>query len=109
MPSAFNKSVSRIKVGPLHYDVVRRPVPITEGESGNVFGRVVHEESKILVANNLSKENEMLTILHEVLHALMFHCGIKDQDETFVETASGFLFDLIRDNPKFVAAIQATK
>ena len=106
--SLQTKSVAKIKIGPLHYDVLRRPVPVTEGESGNVLGRVVYEESKIVVANNLSKENEMLTIFHEAFHALMWHCGVKDQDERFVETASGFLFDMIRDNPKLIAAIQAT-
>ena len=30
------KPVSRIKVGPTHYEVVRRPSPITGGEGTNV-------------------------------------------------------------------------
>ena len=103
------KPVSRIKVGLTHYEVVRRPSPITEGEGTNVFGRVLYNSGQLVIANHLAPEVEVLMILHEVFHAMMFHCGIKQHDETFVETASGYLLDLIRDNPKLIAAIQATK
>jgi len=103
------KPVSRIKVGPTHYSVVRRPSPITEGEGTNVFGRTLYDSSQLIIANHLSPEVEILTILHEVFHAMLFHCGIKQHDEPFVETASGYLLDLIRDNSKLIAAIQATK
>ena len=103
------KTVSRIKVGPTHYEVVRRPPPITEGEETNVIGRVLYNSGQLVIADHLSPEIEILTILHEVFHVMMSHCGIKQHDEPFVETASGYLLDLIRDNPKLIAAIQATK
>jgi hypothetical protein len=103
------KKVKKLKVGALHYTVERRPVPITEGESACVTGRVMYDSAKLLIADNLCEEVEAYTILHEAMHAFFCLAGIRQHDEQLIETLGGYFFDFIRDNPGYIKAIQEAK
>jgi hypothetical protein len=101
------RKVKKLKVGAVHYTVERRPVPITELDNGNVVGRTHYDAGKLLISDALCEETESLTILHEALHALFWHAGMREQDERLIEALSGLLLDFIRDNPAYIKAVQS--
>jgi hypothetical protein len=100
-----NKIVSRLKIAPVHYSVERK----SYHPDDKTLGEYVYSENKICYSDKLGEESALLTILHEALHAMMSHSGVKQHDESMVETVAGYLFDFIRDNPKFIAMIQKMK
>jgi hypothetical protein len=101
------RKVKKLKLGAVHYTVERRSVPITELDNGNVVGRTHYDAGKLLISNALCEETEALTILHEALHALFWHAGMREQDERLIEALSGLLLDFLRDNTAYIKAVQS--
>ena len=106
---AKGNKITKLKIGPNNYTVTPRPIPISEGDSGNVLGRVIYSDCKIIHADNMAEDATALTILHESLHALLYHSGQFDQDERLVETLAGHLMRFIQDNPILIKRIQDLK
>ena len=49
------------------------------------LGSTNPDECKILINKKLTKQDKDVTFYHELVHAIMFTMGERDQDERFVE------------------------
>ena len=69
------------------------------------FGEVDHVEQTILISRNLKLQRKAETIIHEVLHCLLFAMGESDlhDNEAFVNMLSAALTQVLRDNPELLA------
>lgn len=75
------------------------------------YGRYIPAKNKIEISKDLEKQQEALTLLHEVLHACFSDAGLvtkfnKDDEEVIVRALEGRIGALIKDNKKFIQYIQ---
>lgn len=85
----------KLKVGGVIYKI--KHVNVSSVGSGPI-GSFSSDCSEIEIRKGLEKQQEELTLLHELIHALFIHCDI-NQDEHKVELLSQALYMVIKDNP----------
>ena len=101
------RKVNMVKIGPVKYKIERQPPPIHEREEA--LGLCDYLNGSVVVDNRLQNDVEATTIMHEALHALYWHAGVKKHEEKVIEVISGMLIRFIQDNPKLIEAIQKLK
>lgn len=85
-----------------------RTYSIEQGEhrtgcnGGNLYGEIAYEDNKIFLYEKLSQDEKEVTLLHEIVHGLLYFMGKHDlkNDESFVTAFSENLYQVIRDNPE---------
>ena len=93
----------KVKVGPIVYELCHA-AGLTNGEQ-QADGAVRYGECEILIDAVLSKQSAVTTLLHEILHAILTHGGVQDQDEQTLELLSYGLYGFIKENPGLVKEI----
>ena len=91
-----------IKVGGLDYKIKKKPRIIWE--DGELSGQITYHKTKILLSEQNSEQYEVVTLLHEAIHAI-FHLAGMEQEERTVEVLATGIFMLLRDNPWFAELI----
>jgi hypothetical protein len=71
----------------------------------NLYGNVDFSDCIIQIDSAMSEERKEQTIVHEVLHAILFEAGYApdDQDEDLVNRAANVLHQVIVDNIDILA------
>lgn len=100
-----------VYIGPFDYAVKQKKrldTPMLLGETKN-------EITTILIREAQSACSKRDTLLHEVLHAVLFSSGLltalplsHDDEERLVVTISPWLHQLLRDNPELIAYLTKT-
>ena len=63
-------------------------------KDGNIlYGRHLVEHNIILINQDIEQSRKEETLIHEVLHAIYFNCGLKHEEKT-IEAVSNGLFQL---------------
>jgi hypothetical protein len=100
-----------VYVGTYDYDV-----RVTRNLSSSLLGETETENEVILLRKGQSAANMQETLLHELLHAILFASGISkamdfdhDKEETLVVLLSPWLNALIQDNPGLLAFLTERK
>ena len=103
----------RLQVGPYRYDIEvstetidAEAVESGMGLPGTYAGRHLPSRGKVLLAEIDSPDYLAETLLHEVLHAVIFSCGLRDlgdDEERVVATMTPTLLDTLRRQPELVA------
>ena len=90
-----------VKVGPLVYEIVRKPKALM----GNDLGLCKFDQLEIWMRCRLKASKSREIVWHEITHACT-HPSVNDgnlhTDEQFVENVSLALLAVIRDNPQLV-------
>ena len=102
-----------VQVGPYVYTIVSDAARIAECEKEaheELFGMTVHKSLEIILHPDAVDMVIRETLLHEVLHAVLYNTGISDRmtektEEHLVRALSPALFVLLRDNKKFLGYI----
>ena len=89
---------NKVKIGGLKYDVL---IDDTLYAKESCIGEIRHKETLIMIDNNLSDEAKGLTLIHEIIHGLLYQIANHEllNNEEFVEPFSNALYALIVDNP----------
>jgi hypothetical protein len=100
-----------IQVGPIPYKLVRNQRLVDEYSletHQNAIATVEYATQTIALGDNLGKEQEDETLVHESLHAILRGLGFWEQnnDEHFVQALAYSWTDWIKRNPKLIAFIQ---
>lgn len=100
---------SKVRIGPIEYDIDY--VRDLTGDNGNeLVGRAVYHKAQILIDMDQDDNVMPVTMLHEILHAILFQIGSKHcGDEKLMEGLSTGLLALLKDNPELVAYIMGEK
>lgn len=89
-----------IKVGCVHYRVLRDPVEsISRKLEENVYGKWSCADRFIWVDPDLNDDFAAQVLLHEVVHAIFDECCISNDDESVVDRLSRVLMQVLQDNP----------
>jgi Zn-dependent peptidase ImmA (M78 family) len=87
----------KIKIMGIEYTVEEKDVVIIDG-STNYAGSVSYQHARIEILKEMSKERKEETLIHELLHAVLYESGISEQDEDLVNRASKVLYQVLKDN-----------
>jgi len=99
--------LDKVKIGPVEYKIVFGQdglveEALAEGMKLDCFlGFCDYIDSKILITDQCSSINQKVTVIHEVLHACLFHIGCGDEED-LVTRLSPVLLAALRDNKKLV-------
>jgi hypothetical protein len=100
-----------VRVGPYRYKVVVSAERIKELEkesNSELYGITTHGHLEIALQPDVADLILRETLLHEVLHAVLYNTGLSDRmsdkaEEHLIRGLSPALFALLRDNPDLVA------
>lgn len=85
----------KIKVAGTYYMIVREK-GIAAGDG--IFGDVNFASHRIRIDEDLSPTRAGQTLIHELLHAVLYEAGFDEQDEDVVRRASNVLYQVLIDN-----------
>lgn len=63
-----------------------------------LLGWVVYHDNLILLDSSASEIRKQNTLVHELVHAMLYEAGIEDQDEDLVTRLAHVLHGVLRDN-----------
>lgn len=90
--------IDAVRVGPMEYSVTEQETVIADGCLAS--GYMDSESSNIVVAAGLPEPVKAVTLMHEVLHAILIQAGSEHgNNENLVECLAYGLVQLARDNP----------
>lgn len=99
-----------VRVGPYTYVVkvdADRIKELEKESNTDLYGITTHGHLEIALQPDVADMVLRETLLHEVLHAVLFNTGISDRmtdkaEEHLVRALSPALFSLLRENPELV-------
>ena len=89
-----------IRIGSIEYEVEDKEMLVLGGQQ--CYGMIDFEQSKIFLDTTLtSRQRIETTLLHEIVHGLLYHRSLKEesQNEVLVDEIAVALHQLIKDNP----------
>lgn len=89
---------AKVRIGPLSYRVRVRRRPTIRGKP--VDGHITYSRVRIVLAAHLKPQMARLTLWHEIVHGILTHGAITDQDERLVEVVAAGVVQVLRDNPE---------
>lgn len=94
-----------IRIGNHPYRVKASKGPIDGRSEGNLLGRSTYRDSLIEVDVTTSASQVRDTLLHEVLHSVLYEAphGLNHaKEERVVQALTGTLLGVLRSNPEFL-------
>lgn len=64
----------------------------------HLFGQIRYGDCTIEIDADLSDDRKQQTIIHELLHGMLFEAGYTEQDEDLVNRLATVLHEVINDN-----------
>ena len=89
--------MAKIKVGPYNYTVKAEVPENSEGFDKDMWGDVRHDLLRIRINKYANSEVSMVTLVHEVLHAIGFMIG-EQISEPLVAAFSPILLMVLEEN-----------
>lgn len=92
----------KVRIGGIDYPIKFVPAP-TSSDGALCYGTFDQEHSiiELNAEKGLPHDRMCQTLLHEILHGVMYHYNLTPEDEeVIVTTLSRGLFQVIQDNPK---------
>jgi hypothetical protein len=83
------------RVGGIDYTV--EIVPDYHTKDG-YYGRVFYATAEIKISDKMQRDRTNETLVHELVHAMLFEAGYDDHEEEFVRRFATVLHQVLRDN-----------
>ena len=76
-------------------------------ENPNVLGQIVYQKQEIQIKKSLLKDMKNSTIIHEIVHGILFHSGKQElnEKEDLVEILSSSIYQVLKSNKKLINSI----
>ena len=76
-------------------------------ENPNVLGQIVYQKQEIQIKKPLLKDMKNSTIIHEIVHGILFHSGKQElnEKEDLVESLSSSIYQVLKSNKKLITSI----
>ena len=76
-------------------------------ENPNVLGQIVYQKQEIQIKKSLLKDMKNSTIIHEIVHGILFHSGKQElnEKEDLVESISSSIYQVLKSNKKLITSI----
>lgn len=96
-----------IQVGPVDYTVKEIEDLHRVDDDGKkrwLHGHIWLTDSEIRIASDQSDDIKVVSLWHEIMHAILSGAGQAEQPEPLIEAISFGIVQLIRDNPELIKA-----
>jgi len=95
------KIPAKVKIGWREYRIEQGEHRIADN-GGDLYGEIQYEQGRIYIYDKQSEENKAVSLLHEIIHGILYLCGREKQrgDEGLVTALSENLYQVIKDNPE---------
>jgi len=90
--------IEAVKIGGIVYQVQLVP-DLADGKQ-KLDGHIQYRPCLIQIEAQLAEQMQMLTLWHEILHAMLTQAGQKQLPEPVIEALTYGIFQALRDNPK---------
>ena len=76
-------------------------------ENPNVLGQIVYQKQEIQIKKSLLKDMKNSTIIHEIVHGILFHSGKQElnEKEDLVESLSSSIYQALKSNKKLITSL----
>ena len=76
-------------------------------ENPNVLGQIVYQKQEIQIRKSLLKDMKNSTIIHEIVHGILFHSGKQElnEKEDLVESLSSSIYQVLKSNKKLITSL----
>lgn len=76
-------------------------------ENPNVLGQIIYQKQEIQIKKSLLKDMKNSTIIHEIVHGILFHSGKQElnEKEDLVESLSSSIYQVLKSNKKLINSI----
>lgn len=76
-------------------------------ENPNILGQIVYQKQEIQIKKSLLKDMKNSTIIHEIVHGILFHSGKQElnEKEDLVESISSSIYQVLKSNKKLINSI----
>lgn len=76
-------------------------------ENPNVLGQIVYQKQEIQIKKSLLKDMKNSTMIHEIVHGILFHSGKQElnEKEDLVESLSSSIYQVLKSNKKLINSI----
>lgn len=76
-------------------------------ENPNVLGQIIYQKQEIQIKKSLLKDMKNSTIIHEIVHGILFHSGKQElnEKEDLVESISSSIYQVLKSNKKLINSI----
>jgi len=87
-----------VKIGWRNYTITQSEHR-TGDNGGDLLGKIFYEDREIYLYEKLEKEEKVVTLLHEVVHGILYNMGHEMcSNENFVTGFTENLYQVIKDN-----------
>lgn len=88
-----------VKIGWRNY-VIEQGEHRAGDNGGDLYGEISYERRKIFLYDKMDKDEQNVTLLHEIAHGILYNMGsVLRTDENFITAFSENLYQVILDNP----------
>ena len=88
----------KVKIGWRNYDIAQGEH--RGSDDGDIYGQIEYGKRQIFLYEKLDEDEKSVTLLHELVHGILFNMGNELRtNELFVTAFSENLYQLIKDNP----------
>lgn len=104
------KQIDKVLIDTVIYKIEQTNEPITINNE-ICLGDVCYDTATIRL-NSKYQNRELQTLMHEVVHALIYERGLSDElrsNETLVNEMANGIINLIRNNPDLIEYIKGEK
>jgi ssRNA-specific RNase YbeY (16S rRNA maturation enzyme) len=67
------------------------------------LGEINVMEQKIKIDSSLQSDAKSTTLLHEIIHGILFACGLDWQEENLTQSLATGLYQVLRENQELLA------
>lgn len=85
-----------IKIGPHKYE------KIYSDNLTDEYAHISQSELKIVIAKDLPKSLELVALIHEIIHGVLYSLGHTNHDELLVDGLANGFYQVLKDNPNLL-------
>ncbi len=97
--------IPNVKIGAVTYNIKELDdLHDVDGEGRKVYfhGRIDYSEALVKIAEDQAHDVKVVTLWHELLHAILKNAGYDDHSETHIDALAYGLIQVMRDNRPLV-------
>lgn len=96
--------IKEVVLSPYKFKVFfKDSVKIDENQEGlEVYGYIDFDNEKIYIQEGMASTITKATLVHEIIHGILYRAGFINHNEHYVDAISKGLMDLIHSNPSII-------
>jgi hypothetical protein len=92
------KNLGKIVIGGITYEVEGQDLLRNEDTGDYLYGAICYHENKLRLMTGMGSQHQMVTLWHEILHALLAHAGHEEHPEDLLDLMAFGIVGVLQAN-----------